>query len=48
MTKPVYSVTGLPEGDGLSCLGMVVVDILFHCWHSHYFPLCEPVSYVDD
>jgi phage shock protein PspC (stress-responsive transcriptional regulator) len=25
----VYSVTGLPEGDGLSCLGMLVVDLLF-------------------
>lgn len=48
MTKPVYSVTGLPQGDGLSCLGMLVVDILFHCWHSHFFPLCEPISYVDD
>jgi len=41
MTKPVYSVTGLPEGDGLSCLGMLVVDILFHCWHSDFFPLCD-------
>lgn len=48
ITQPVYSVTGLPEGDGLSCLGMLVVDVLFHCWHSHFFPLCEPVSYVDD
>lgn len=48
VTQPVYSVTGLPEGDGLSCLGMLVVDVLFHCWHAHFFPLCEPVSYVDD
>ena len=48
LTQPVYSVTGLPEGDGLSCLGMLVVDFLFHQWHRHFFPLCEPVSYVDD
>ena len=48
LTTPVYSVTGLPEGDGLSCLGMLVVDFLFHQWHRHFFPLCEPVSYVDD
>lgn len=36
------------EGAGLSCLGMLMVDILFHQWHKHFFPLCEPVSYVDD
>lgn len=44
----VYSATGLPEGDGLSCLGMLVVDVLFHAWHQHFFPLCQPISYVDD
>ena len=48
LSRPVYSVTGMPEGDGLSCLGMLIVDILFHQWHRHFFPLCEPVSYVDD
>ena len=46
LSRPVYSVTGMPEGDGLSCLGMLIVDILFHQWHRHFFPLCEPVSYV--
>ena len=48
LTKPVFSSTGLPEGDGLSCLGMLIVDVLFHKWHVHFFPLCQPVSYVDD
>eukprot|EP00435_Cladocopium_sp_Y103_P026104 s1941_g6.t1 len=48
LTSAVYSVTGMPEGDGLSCLGMVIVDILFHEWHRQFFPLCQPVSYVDD
>lgn len=48
LTKVVFSSTGLPEGDGLSCLGMLIIDILFHEWHVHFFPLCQPVSYVDD
>ena len=30
LTKSVFSVTGLPEGDGLSCVGMVIIDVLFH------------------
>ena len=47
LTKAAYSVTGLPEGDGLSCLGMVLIDMLFHAWHLAFFPLCQPVSYVD-
>jgi hypothetical protein len=48
LTKPVFSTTGLPEGDGLSCLGMLIIDVLFHLWHQHFFPMCQPVSYVDD
>ena len=48
LTRTVYSSTGLPEGDGLSCLGMLIIDVLFHAWHVHFFPLCQPVSYVDD
>jgi len=48
LTRTLYSSTGLPEGDGLSCLGMLIIDILFHAWHVHFFPLCQPVSYVDD
>lgn len=48
LTRAIFSVTGLPEGDGLSCVGMVVVDILFHLWHQKFFPLCQPISYVDD
>ena len=30
LTAGVFSSTGLPEGDGLSCLGMIAVDFLFH------------------
>ena len=45
LTRNVFSSTGMPEGDGLSCLGMLIVDILFHEWHVCFFPLCQPVSY---
>lgn len=48
LSPPVFSSTGMPEGDGLSCLGMVIIDVLFHLWHGFFFPLCQPVSYVDD
>lgn len=48
LSPPVFSSTGMPEGDGLSCLGMVIIDVLFHLWHQFFFPMCQPVSYVDD
>ena len=48
LTAPAYSDCGLPEGCALSCVGMMVVDILFHRWMTHFFPLCQPLSYVDD
>ena len=47
LSPPVLSNCGLPEGCALSCLGMMVVDILFHSWMICYFPLCQPLSYVD-
>ena len=37
LSKGVYSVTGLPEGDALSCVGRLIVDVLFHAWHSKVF-----------
>ena len=39
---------GLPEGCALSCVGMMIVDVLFHEWMTHFFPLCQPLTYVDD
>ena len=48
LSAPAYSTCGLPEGCALSCLGMMVIDILFHKWMTHFFPMCQPVSYVDD
>ena len=48
LSEPVPSVTGYPEGDALSCLAMVAIDWVFHVWATHHFPLCQPITYVDD
>jgi hypothetical protein len=48
LSPPAFSSCGLPEGCALSCVGMMVVDVLFHRWMTHFFPLCQPLSYVDD
>ena len=48
LSPPAFSNCGLPEGCAMSCLGMMVVDILFHSWMTKFFPLCQPLSYVDD
>ena len=48
LTEPALSDCGLPEGCALSCVGMMVVDMLFHAWMTNFFPLCQPLSYVDD
>ena len=45
---PVLSSTGFPEGCAMSCLAMLLMDCLFHRWFEVQFPLCQPVSYVDD
>ena len=42
------SCTGFPEGDALSCLAMMLMDFIFHLWFERSFPLCQPISYVDD
>jgi len=48
LSPPAMSNCGLPEGCALSCVGMMVIDILFHFWMLHFFPMCQPLSYVDD
>eukprot|EP00435_Cladocopium_sp_Y103_P071923 s83_g38.t1 len=48
LSPPTFSSCGLPEGCALSCLGMMAIDILFHNWMLRSFPLCQPLSYVDD
>lgn len=47
-SPPLFSVTGCPEGCSMSCVGMLVMDILFHRWVSVQHPLEYPLSYVDD
>lgn len=42
------SSTGCPEGDALSCVAMMLLDFVFHLWFEKSFPLCQPISYVDD
>ena len=47
-SPPLFSVTGCPEGCSMSCVGMLVLDILFHRWIAVQHPLEYPLSYVDD
>ena len=48
LSAGIPSVTGFPEGCGLSCVAMVLVDAAFHRWQAVFFPLCTSLSYVDD
>ena len=45
---PISSVTGCPEGCSMSCVGMLLIDMLFHHWISFQCPSSIPLSYVDD
>ena len=47
-SPPVSSDTGLPEGDSLSCVGMLVLNFSFHCYMRHYEPSIRSLSYVDN
>ena len=42
----VCSDNGLPEGDGLSCLGMVLLDFSFHFYMRHFQPQLAELSFV--
>ena len=48
VSPPVHSTCGLPEGCAMSCVGMIAIDVLYHLWMRLYFPLSQPLSYVDD
>ena len=48
LSEGVESTTGFPEGCGLSCVAMVLVDLIFHRWQEVFFPLCAVLTYVDD
>ena len=42
------STTGLPEGCGLSCLGMLVLDVVLHRWMSALDVSIQTLSFVDN
>lgn len=45
---PVGSHTGCPEGCSMSCIGMMIINFLFHHWIEHQYPMAKALSYVDD
>ena len=48
LSQPTFSTCGLPEGCAMSCVGMMAIDVLYHLWMRAFFPMCQPISYVDD
>ena len=48
LSPAVFSNCGFPEGDALSCVAMMVIDMIYHAWFQHFLPLSQPLSYVDD
>ena len=42
------STCGVPEGCGLSCLGMLVIDQAFHLWLAQTEKWVVPLTYVDN
>ena len=44
----VTSVTGFPEGDGLSVVSMVAIDHLLHLWIAESVALTATLTFVDD
>eukprot|EP00438_Fugacium_kawagutii_P007514 Skav231095 [mRNA] locus=scaffold2525:109735:114528:- [translate_table: standard] len=45
---PIPSSTGLPEGDSLSVVGMVLINLAVEAWVYHRFPSCTTWSFVDN
>ena len=48
LTPGISSCTGMPEGDSLSCIGMLLIDWIFDIWFAVTCPVARPVSFVDD
>ena len=48
MGPPIFSQTGCAEGDALSCVGMLLVDVLLHEWMQQLGPAVTTLTYVDD
>ena len=47
-SKGLLSTTGLPEGCGLSCLGMLVLDMVLHRWMTALNPDICTLTFVDN
>ena len=45
---PVSSTCGVPEGCGLSCLAMLMINQLLHSWLAAFAPRVRCFSYVDN
>ena len=45
---PCSSTAGLPEGDSLSCLGMLLANYTFHFYLQHFRPTLQALSFVDN
>ncbi len=42
------STSGFPEGCGMSCVAMAIVDLSFHCYMRAFCPSPVAISYVDN
>ena len=47
-SEGLLSTTGLPEGCGLSCLGMLVLDVVLHRWMTALHPNICTLTFVDN
>ena len=47
-SEPLLSDTGLPEGDSMSCVGMLLLTFSFHFYMDHFQPRVTSMSYVDN
>ena len=44
----ILSDTGLPEGDSMSCVGMLLLTFSYHFYMKHFRPTVTSMSYVDN
>ena len=48
VSRPVGSDRGFPEGCGLSCMAMLLLDQIWHDWVRQTNQMAQPMSYVDN
>eukprot|EP00435_Cladocopium_sp_Y103_P067936 s1011_g30.t1 len=47
-SETILSNHGLPEGDSMSCIGMVLLNFSYHFYLHHFQPQLVEISYVDN